>query len=194
MFYIILKAITNFKLGPDFTKANYMHDPFNKDFKDYIFMTVYSFGSLYGISIYTDHVNIELLKEIESNYKPQLFPIINQLKLSVIYSLLKVCQKELYDKLFSKVINELNIDYLKNNLDKMTYDVLRDSLDIYLAIFALMDIPEEGGTLMLGGQEVTLKYDDKYSDLDLIPFGVDWAYMGRSLWLLMCKIISDNKL
>ena len=192
MFYIILKAITNFQCGPNLTTANYMHDPFDKGFKDHIFMTVYSFGSLYGISIYTNRVEVDLLKEIEQNYKPPLFPIINPLQLCVIYSLLKICRKELYDKLFSKVDNELTIDYLKNNFDKMTYEELHNELDMYLAIFALMDIPEEGGTLILGGQEVTLKYDN--SDLVLIPFGVDWAYMGRGLWLKMCKIILDNKL
>lgn len=56
-----------------------------------------------------------------------------------------------------------------------------------------MDVYTDGGTLILGGEEVTLKYDDNHSDLDLLPFGVDWAYMGRGLWLKICKIIADNK-
>ena len=194
MFYAILKAITNFKCGPNLTSVDYIDNLFDKNFKNHIFFTVYSFGCLYGISIYNNHVNVELLKEIEPNYKPKLYPITKPEYLFVIYSLLKICRKELYDKLFSKIINSYDLNFLKNNLDKMTYNELREEFDIYLAIFALLDIPEEGGTLILGGQEVTLKYDDKYSNLNLIPFGVDWAYMGRSLWLMMCKIISDNKL
>lgn len=191
MFYAILKAITNFQCGPNLTSADYIDNVFNKNFKNHIYMTVYSFGCVYGISIYNDHVNVELLKQIDPTHKPKLYPITKPEYLCVIYSLLKICRKDLYDRLFSKVDNKYDIDYLRNNLDKMTYNELHEVIDIYLAIFALMDIPEEGGTLILGGQEVTLKYQD--SDLDLIPFGVDWAYMGRGLWLYMCKIIADNK-
>lgn len=189
MFYSILKAITNFQCGSNFTSADYIENRI----ENYIFFTVYSFGSLYGISIYSNHVDVELLKEIEPSYKPNLYPIIKPQYLSVIYSLLKICRKDLYDKLFSKVVNELNIDYLRNNLDKMTYDELNEEVDIYLAIFALMDIPEEGGSLILGGEEVKLTYDSSMSDLTLDPYGVDWAFMGRSLWLMMCNIISKKK-
>ena len=192
MFYSILKAITNFQCGANLTTANYIDNCFNTNLKNHIYMTVYSFSCLYGISIYTDHVNIELLKDFEPNYKPKLYPITKPEYLCVIYSLLKICRKDLYDELFSKTINCYDLDFLKNNLDKMTYEEMCEELDIYLAIFALLDIPKEGGTLILGGQEVTLKYEN--SDLVLIPFGVDWAYMGRGLWLKMCKIISDNKL
>jgi hypothetical protein len=183
MFYAILKAITNFQCGPNLTSVDYIDN--------HIYMTVYSFGCVYGISIYNDHVNVELLKEIDPSYKPKLYPITKPEYLCVIYSLLKICRKDLYDRLFSKVDNKYDISYLKNNLDKMSYNELREEPNIYLAIFALLDIPEEGGCLILDGQEVTLKYHE--SDLDLIPFGVDWAYMGRGLWLKMCKIIADNK-
>lgn len=185
MFYMILKAISNFKFGPDFTAADYIYGD-----SGYIFMTVNSFGSLYGISIYTDHVNIVLLKEFEQNYKPALFPIADPLKLCVIFSLLKICRRELYDKLFVTGENEYNIGYLKSHLGEMTREVLSDS-DIYLAIFALMDVPKEGGTLTLGGREVSLVYEE--GDLILMPDHIDWACMGRGLWVKMCEIIAESK-
>lgn len=68
----------------------------------------------------------------------------------------------------------------------MLYDV-----DIYLALFALMDVPKEGGTLTLGGEKVTLTY--KCDDLTLMPRNSDWAYMGRGLWVKMCGIIAESK-
>ena len=46
MFYSILKAITNFQCGPNLTTVDYIDN--------YIYMTVYSFGCLYGISIYNN--------------------------------------------------------------------------------------------------------------------------------------------
>ena len=45
MFYSILKAITNFQCGSNFTSADYIENRI----ENYIFFTVYSFGSLYGI-------------------------------------------------------------------------------------------------------------------------------------------------
>ena len=72
-----------------------------------------------SITTNNNHVNVELLKEIEPNYKPKLYPITKSEYLCVIYSLLKICRKDLYNKLFSK---------------------------------ELLDIPKEGGTLILGRQ------------------------------------------
>jgi hypothetical protein len=190
MFYSILKAITNFNLGPNFTSAEYIQTLENSN--NYIYITVFSFSSLYGISIYTDHVTIELLKVFDKNYIPKLEPIFKPEYLCVIYSLLKICRKELCNKLFSKTENKYDINFLKNNLHIMTHDKLCGNYtDIYLGIFALMNIPMEGGNINLGDKEVTLKYDD--DNLVLMPFGIDWAYMGRSLWAYMCNIINNNK-
>jgi len=176
MFYTIFKAITNYQCGPNLTSADYT--------QNYIYMTVSSFGSLYGISIYQTHVDVELLKKFECTYIPSIYPITNPFHLSVIFSLLKVCRRELYDRLFSRTENELDITYLRNNLEKMTREELGGS-DIYLAIFALLGVPTEGGVLNIGGKEVTLRYE--INELELMPFGVDWAYMGRGLWQKMCK-------
>lgn len=186
MFYTILKAITNYQWGPNFTMADYII----KEGYSYIYMTVQSFSSIYGISIYADRVDVELLKELEQNYKQELSPIVDPLKLCVIFSLLKICRTELYDELFRTGKNEYNIDYLKSHLGELTPEMLSDS-DIYLAIFALMDVPEEGGTLTIGGREVSLVYNE--GDLELMPDNIDWAYMGRGLWVKMCEIIAESK-
>jgi len=107
MFYTILKAITNYQCGPNFTAADYI----DKKGYSHIYMTVQSFDSLYGIMIYIDHIKIELLKQFKQNYKPPIHPIFEPLQLSVIYSLLKICRTELYEKLFSEDVNEYDINY-----------------------------------------------------------------------------------
>lgn len=188
MFYTILKAITNYQCGPNFTAADYI----DQRGYSHIYMTVLSFGSLYGIMIYVDHIKIELLKQFEPNYEPPIHLIFERLELSVIYSLLKICRKELYDKLFWEDVNKNDINYLKDHLGEMTPKMLYD-VDIYLAIFALMDVPKEGGTLTIGDKEVTLTYTQDENELTLMPRNSDWGYMGRGLWLKMCEIIAESK-
>lgn len=195
MFYPILKAVTNFVCGPNLTSADMIEGGmFFPTITEHIYMTVYSFGCLYSIEIYIDRIKTELLKVVEHNsYKSHLTSITSPEQLSVIYSLLKIFHPTLYEKLFRKHTNLYDINYLKNNLDKIIYktDNGHIDVDIYLAIFALFDFPIEGGTLMIGGEEIKLVYDNRESDLELIPFGVDWAYMGRGLWLHMCGKIYE---
>ena len=192
MFYPLLKAITNFVCGANFTSADIIDNPFNSKIQKHIFMTVYSFGCLYSVEIYTDHVKMELLKVIDNDsFRSPLNPITSPEQLSIIYSLLKIFHPKLYETMFSGKHNKFDIDYLKSNLDKIVYRTDDGHLDVdmYLGIFALHGFPKEGGTLVIDGEEVTLKYDDRESNLELIPYGVDWAYMGRGLWLHMCQKI-----
>jgi hypothetical protein len=91
-------------------------------------------------------------------------------------------------------VNEFNIEYLKANIDKFDLDDIREKnfSDIYLGIFALMGIPEEGGTLTIGDTEMTMVYRSDGPDLELVPNGIGWAYVGRGLWYHLCKIISEK--
>ena len=188
MFYPLLKALTKIKsFNGNLISADYLDE-------GYIYMIVPSFGLLYGITIRSDRVDMEIIKVFYKDYHDRIIPITEPQYLAVIFSFLEICWPDLYSKLFKDKVNEFNLEYLKANIRKIDTDDIREKKfsDIYLGIFALMGIPKEGGTLTIGDTEMTMVYSSDGPDLELEPQGIDWAYMGRGLWYHLCKIISEK--
>jgi hypothetical protein len=157
-----------------------------------IYLTVISFGNIYGISISQKVVKIELLKDFGSSVVFENLIITDEIELSIIFSIFKISYPNDYKKLFTSPDEEVyNIQYLIENYKH--YDRKID-FNIYLAMFALFGSDETGGMLKIKHKKYELTYEE--SNLTMIILDeddneigcCDWPYMGRGLWFHLCEI------
>lgn len=200
--YGLLKALCKYSLKNDFTSARIVtkNDIFSggKDSNiqnNYIYMTVESFGILWGIKIYVNKISVNQLDIIEKGLvsgMAESYEITNKILLATCFSLLEIYWNDLYEKLHSYVNIEYDFKYFKNNLSTGDHFDMNTYATLCLGIFCLAGVDVNGGSLEICGKEYTLTYTSG-DDLTLDPIGISWAYMGRELWSNMCSVRNSKK-
>lgn len=155
------------------------------NYKDYAYLTVSSFGGLYGIKISHNQIESQLLTILYdggSDTKNKTKVITNQFQLSVLLELFRAGWKDNYNVLFKNIRHR---EYILNRIkiDEVLEDLENCDTDIYLALFPMLGYTNDDFRAKLGSETFKVHFESG-NTLKIKGYNIctDFSCWGRRVY------------